>query len=295
MTSAGRSFPCIRSLQPVSARAVTANVDHQGKHPRTRNGLADSTTFVEQIGVWADLWPDANVGVVTGADSGLVVLDEDGPEGSAALAQLGEIPITVEARTARGRHFYFRHPGHLIRNSTGSIGTMLDVRADGGYVVAPPSRHASGKPYEWIRDPLTTELAPWPDFLRRKLAANSANVGRIVGRLSRATTVNSPNDLLVRRIGAYFARVGPQAVGTRNATAFSIAAWLTHDMAVAPVIARAHLERWNATNKPPLDKAEIADVLSSAIRNGHRPVGAGFARDPGTWEIHLRRALGGRP
>ena len=62
----------------------------------------------------------------------------------------GTLPDTVSLRTGgRGQHFYFQHPGVPIPNYAGKLGPGLDVRGEGGYVVAPPSIHLSGKPYEW--------------------------------------------------------------------------------------------------------------------------------------------------
>jgi putative DNA primase/helicase len=88
----------------------------------------------------------------TGAMSGIVVIDVDGEAGRATLqrlvAQHGLLMRTEMVRTARGWHLYF---GILDACSPipCSIGDGLDVRGDGGYVVAPPSRHASGHIYQW--------------------------------------------------------------------------------------------------------------------------------------------------
>jgi hypothetical protein len=127
------------------------------KHPRTERGLKDATTDDATIRDWWRRWPGANVGIATGADSGIVVLDVDaGKGGSDSLAALmsehGEIPETIEAATGGGgMHIYFRHPGraHVIRNSASRVGPGIDVRGDGGYVVAPPSSHISGGAYRW--------------------------------------------------------------------------------------------------------------------------------------------------
>jgi P4 family phage/plasmid primase-like protien len=94
-----------------------------------------------------------NVGLVTGRVSGLVVLDLDREDLVAELDGRGlELPETAIVRTGRGWHFYFRHPGGRIGNAAGLAGIPgLDLRGDGGYVVAPGSIHESGRVYSWER------------------------------------------------------------------------------------------------------------------------------------------------
>jgi putative DNA primase/helicase len=96
-------------------------------------------------------WPDANVGVVCGAVSDIFVVETDtavghgdGTDGAGELAKLeaqyGELPPTLEAISPSGSvHRYYAHPGFRIKNSASEIGPGIDVRGDGGMVVAPPS------------------------------------------------------------------------------------------------------------------------------------------------------------
>jgi hypothetical protein len=134
-----------------------------GKHPRTRRGLRDASTDPAVIAGWWSRWPDANVAVRTGT---IVVLDVDGDHGARAVRALehrhGPLPPTRRARTARGEHVYLEPADHQIACSAGQLGPGLDVRGRGGYVLAPPSRHASGSHYTWTdtRDP-----APIPTWL----------------------------------------------------------------------------------------------------------------------------------
>ena len=135
----------------------------QGKHPRTANGVHDATTDPAIIRDWWQRWPDANVGIALPENA--VVLDVDGGEGQASLS--GEhIPLTVCALTARGFHYYFRLPKGAVRNVTG-LRPGLDVKTAGGYVVAPPSRHASGLQYEWADGlaPGEVAIADCPQWL----------------------------------------------------------------------------------------------------------------------------------
>lgn len=146
-----------------------ANCSNIGKHPRTMNGLNDATTDEASINKWWRQWPKANVGVVTGTGS-FVTLDVDPKHGGdEALAELlrrqGAFDETLTARTGSGgRHINFAHPGVKVKNVQASkkLGAGLDVRGDGGYIVAPPSLHASGQRYEWLND---APLAPMPAWL----------------------------------------------------------------------------------------------------------------------------------
>jgi hypothetical protein len=116
-----------------------------------------------------------NIGIVTGSTSNLVVIDVD-EGGEETLAQLqqenGALPSTAEVRTKRGRHLYFKHPGIKIRNDVKKrLGPGLDVRGDGGFVVAAPSLHVSGARYEWVEGaaPWERQLADMPDWLLARL------------------------------------------------------------------------------------------------------------------------------
>ena len=125
--------------------------EHAGKHPRTKNGSKDGSSDPTTIREWWKLWPDANVGIVTGPESGFFVLDVDGEQGERSLADLeqrhGALPDTLTVHTSRGRHLCFRwEQGAEVRNSQSKIAPGLDIRGQGGFVVAPPSRHASGYP-----------------------------------------------------------------------------------------------------------------------------------------------------
>lgn len=144
------------------------------KRPLTERGYKDGTTDPGQIAEWWGAWPEANVALATG---GLIVLDVDGPDGEQTLAALeaegGPLPATLEARTGRGRHLYYRSPqGAVIGNTAGSrgrgLGKGLDVRGQGGYVIAPPSVHAeTGRPYAWV-DP-GVPLATLPEWVAARL------------------------------------------------------------------------------------------------------------------------------
>lgn len=130
-----------------------------GKHPRIHSGVEHSNSSIDpaEITDWWARWPDANVGIVTGRRSGLIVLDVDGDCGRLSLAALeaefGDLPVSAAVKTARGWHLYYALPGAGARvGNRAAFCPGLDIRADGGLVVAPPSLHASGHRYAW---------APW--------------------------------------------------------------------------------------------------------------------------------------
>lgn len=138
-----------------------------GKHPRTPSGNRDATTAPDQIRAWWTRWPDANIGVATGADVGVVMIGPDGEQGIADLAELeqdlGPLPRTKKAKSGSGgQHLYFRWPsvGLPIKNRKNHRGTLIDVRGDGGHFVAPPSVNGNG-PYQWIDQ--EAELAELPE------------------------------------------------------------------------------------------------------------------------------------
>ena len=130
----------------------------------------------DEIKTWYQHWPTANVGVVTGLVSGLVVLDVDPRHGGEqSLAEWEKehtpLPRTVEARTGGGgRHIYFKHPGGVIHNRAG-IAPGIDLRGDGGCIVTPPSIHSSGNAYTWVNghSPADVKLTDLPDWLLRLL------------------------------------------------------------------------------------------------------------------------------
>jgi len=146
-------------------------IESRGKRPLVRWQIHEHRRpEAAEVAEWFRHWPDANIAIVTGIVSGLTVLDLDPHHGAeASLARLGRqhgpIPETVEVRTGGGgRHLYFAHPGEILHNRVG-LAPGVDLRADGGYVVAPPSVHASGESYRWERSPDTCPLAPLPDWL----------------------------------------------------------------------------------------------------------------------------------
>jgi hypothetical protein len=145
-----------------------------GKHPLSvlvPHGSKDATTDREQIRRWWAAYPTANIGIVLGD---IVVIDEDQP--GAILSAGFELPNGPVSRTGRGHHHLFRKNGQALLN--GNFAPGLDLKTGEAYVVAPPSMHVSGKPYEWIAGHglEDVELHPIPESAERIImAAHAAN------------------------------------------------------------------------------------------------------------------------
>src|SRR5262249_17088831 len=111
-------------------------------------------TDPEVIRAWWAKYPMANIGIPTGEMSGFVVVDVDDKAGLPALKNLAhcsprDIPRQRTGRDDGGWPFLFRHPGSHVKNGTKFL-PGLDSRGDGGYIIAAPSLHVSGRHYKWL-------------------------------------------------------------------------------------------------------------------------------------------------
>lgn len=133
------------------------------KHPLTPRGFLDASKDPAQIEAWWRRWPDANIGIATGA-SGLVVLDLDGEVGKATWRTLvekhGAPPETLVATTGRPNGYHLYYLGNDIPQSNNEAG-KLDVRGTSGYVIAPGSVHANGTVYGWANRLMPQRRADW--------------------------------------------------------------------------------------------------------------------------------------
>jgi len=112
-----------------------------------------------QIRDWWQRWPNSNIGLVTGKVSNLTVFDADSEDGKTAIESYLPDSVTIPTvKTPRGYHYYFRYsPG--IRNGV-QVLKDCDIRSEGGYVIAPPSKNGSGNPYQWLDGLKITEARP---------------------------------------------------------------------------------------------------------------------------------------
>jgi hypothetical protein len=191
-----------------------------GKHPLGNlvpHGVKDATCNRARILAWWTRHPQANIGVATGHR--FDVLDVDGPEGAHAIralaAEHGLVGSGPLVRTGGGGWHYYLAPTGL-RNAQSASLVHVDWRGRGGYVVAPPSCHASGQAYQWVpgRD-IDTPLAEVPPPLRAQLERRSPQ--RPPGPVGLAATGVVPGDRYARvALAQELARVAAAPVGQRN-------------------------------------------------------------------------------
>lgn len=143
----------------VCACAKGPECDRPGKHPLSDlvpSGVSDATGERARIENWWGHRPDASIGIATGRQSNLTVIDVDVSDGKPGLLNLtrlcgdrGGVPQTLTVETGSGGlHLYFRY-NVALRTGANVIDEAIDVRNDSGYVVAPPSLHACGGFYKW--------------------------------------------------------------------------------------------------------------------------------------------------
>ena len=242
------------------------NCQSTGKHPRTKNGLKEASTNLDLINEWWKKWPNANIAVVTGKESGFVALDVDPRHGgeeslSLLLNQYGTLPETIEAITGgQGRHILFKNPGN-IRNRT-NILPGLDIRGEGGYIVVAPSLHACGKRYEWELSsrPLEVPLSDMPKWLLQMIS-------------------EPVKDNPARKPENYWAKI-IQGVreGERNMSAASLAGYLLRHGIAAPIVYELML-LWNERNNPPESVEVIEATFHSILKRDLKRLKGGKERE----------------
>jgi hypothetical protein len=171
-------------------------------------------------------WPNARIGIPTGIVNKIVVVETDteaghghGVDGQAALAQLevehGALPETRTAISPSGSvHRYFRHPGAGIKIKTTAsvIGTAIDVRGDGGMVIAPPSVNLDGRRYRWINKLPIAAMPTWLIELTRDKPPTTSQ--RAVAAIQRPIT--GANGYGSAALESEIAALANTAPGVRN-------------------------------------------------------------------------------
>jgi RecA/RadA recombinase len=207
------------------------------------------STDLSVIAHWFELWTDANIGIVTGKNSGIVVLDVDKKHGGEeSLLRLTEenwvLPDTPISHTGGGGlHYIFLHPGFDISNSAGALGAGLDIRADGGQICAPPSVHETGNKYYWDEffKPSKTTIAAMPMWMLEILMKPKEN------------------NAVVRMDG----EVESYQAGTRNSSLTSLAGTMHKRNMTKETIYLALQSENERRCFPPLPEDEVKNIVES--------------------------------
>jgi hypothetical protein len=210
-----------------------------------RHGLSDASTDEKLVRHWWTSRSDANVGVVTGR---VVVIDIDPRHGGdRSLEELeranGKLPTTWRVNSGGGgTHLWFAPPADVVvRNSVGRLAAGIDVRASGGYAIAPPSKHVSGGRYVWANQ---GPLASLPQWIFTALARP---------RTKDATPSAQWRELVTSSI----------VEGQRNQAVARLAGHLLRRY-VDPLVTVELLLVWNRIRcKPPLSDAEVKHTVNS--------------------------------
>jgi hypothetical protein len=219
----------------------------RGKRPLCEHGVKEATADARTVRNWWRSRPDANIALATGRnateDWGVEVLDVDGPDAERALAELEakyeKLPVTLTAKTGKGRHLYFMPGQTQLRNTAGKLGSHLDIRAEGGYVILPPSLHESGRPYEWIT---RMKPVPWPAWIAELLADREPERGGDTGA------------------------TGKIREGKRNSHLASLGGAMRRPGMSQSTIEKALLEENRLRCEPPLLEAEVRRIARSVGR-----------------------------
>ena len=266
------------------------------KTPMLKDWVTLASADAAQIKRWWAAQPKANVGIATGSGSGVVVLDVDVAEGHGGEASLkaledkhGPMPPTLTAVTGSGGyHLFFRYPAELdVRNSAGKLGAGLDVRGNGGYVVAAPSIHPNGEAYHWLDE--AGAVAELPTWWRQmvlnealKAAIAPANVARTLAAARPALGYVNGSDgqkrWAERELEEGVARLRAEPHGNRNRTARDVAYWVGRiihllgmsNEAAFDVLATGIIG-WNAADRKP-DELTLRRGIEEGSNDPFTPV-----------------------
>jgi hypothetical protein len=243
-----------------------------GKHPLgslVPHGIKDATTNRARVLAWWIQQPQANIGLATGHR--FDVLDVDGPTGEAAIralaAEHGLVSSGPLVRTGGGGWHYYLAPTGLGNVHPAGL-AHVDWRGRGGYVVAPPSRHASGHPYRWAagRDlaipPGTVPAVLWERLERRPPQ-------RPAGQVEPPTAGDSPGERYARAaLAEELARVATAPVGQRNRQLWESTRNLYN------LVATGALD-YHEVDHGLLTAAERCGLLADEPRQTHRTLASG--------------------
>ena len=272
--TAGRGWPVFllgHSKRPVANCPDCRNGSHdpQSCGHLTCHGFYAATTDPDRITAMIAAVPDGQLAVRTGVVSGLLVVDVDPAHGGrvSLIGLMADwlIPRTLHVQTGSGGlHLYYRHPDQHVPSRPMARQPGIDIKADGGYVVAPPSiHHRTGRPYTW--GPGTTDVVEMPPAcLPAPAPAVTAPTGPITTR--RAGGISHPDKLLA----AHLAAVTAAPVGRRRTTLYGAARGVAR-MVEAGAVSRT--DAVAALTQAGRDAGQTDREIRSAITGGFRDEG----------------------
>lgn len=293
-------FP-VHTLEDGKCSCGNASCGSVAKHPLTANGVHDATKDVHKLRYYfGGERHVANIGLATGDVSGVWVLDVDDAEALSVLEKdHGTLPKTWTVETGGGkRHYYFRFNEECkaLKNTVKMQGA-IDVRATGGYVILPPSIHASGNRYRWLVSPDETKVADAPSWLINLVPKHGTQDVDRPAKAVQSVTVQRAKTL-DDRIALYLERC-PPAIGGENGhgTAFGICCAL---FKAFPELrersdddAALLLGAWNARCLPPWSDHELRHKIRDARKNAGVSVPSSQSEDGSEWPILSSDALHG--
>ena len=238
-----------------------------GKHPMTDHGLKDASFDEATVRRWWEGEPDANIGVRTGEESGIVVIDVDPRHGGdvsfeALLAQHGPLPVTPRVRTGGGGwHILFAHPGGGLRvGNRQNVVPGVDVRGDGGYVIGAGSNHVHG---DYLLEAglglHDVPLAQMPLWLLDLILGNEAEPLPVPVPPTPTSPAQGAEQLAVLPEGAL-------GKGQRHPTLFAMAgAMRQKGMSRAGIEAALRAEN-QARCSPPLEEKDIQKMVTGVLK-----------------------------
>lgn len=196
----------------------------------------------DNLKVWFGNGSDNNIAIVTGEISDIAVVDFDSPE-SIEFSKKNNFPITPLVKTGKGYHAYYHYKEGVRNFQKRDDLPGIDLRGDGGYVVAPPSIHESGKQYQWVEGKGLDDLplADLPEIVLAKRPEEKTPLKE----LYKGVPKGSRNDSLTRLVGS----------------------WVNDDLSFNECLENAYI--WNSKNDPPLSEREIERTVKSIFEVHH--------------------------
>jgi hypothetical protein len=269
----------------------------KSKQPANGNSFKGATISKEVI---HNFWKDTafNIGLATGEINNLVVVDVDDEQTWAKfVATQGGLPQGPKVITGKGHHLYFAYPkGRQIRNRQ-APGNGFDIRANGGYVVAPPSIHHSGKVYRFTKSPELSELPELPEWLLELIAEPEKSANTTLNFTAPIPAASDSTPWAMAGLAGECQTIASTTEGSRNGNlnkgSFRVAQ-LVAGGELASHIAISALRQ--AGLQCGLPASEVEKTLKSGYQEGlHSPRVSGEATRPEGSSLDITKLIEAKP